>query len=51
MILILILGILISLLSVEFLYKGIRTKDYFLIYEGTINFIFGIFCIMVSNYF
>lgn len=51
MILVLILGILISLLSVEFLYKGIRTKDYFLLYEGMINFIFGIFCIMVSNYF
>lgn len=51
MILVLIWGIMISLLSVEFLYKGIRTKDHFLLYEGMINFIFGIFCIMVSNYF
>jgi hypothetical protein len=51
MIVVLILGILISLLSVEFFYRGIRTKDYYLLYEGMINFIFGIFCIMVSNYF
>lgn len=51
MIIVMILGILISLLSVDLFYKGMRTKDYFLLYEGVINFIFGIFCVIISNYF
>ena len=51
MIIVLILGTIISLLSLEFLYKGIKTQDYFLIYEGIVNFIFAVFCIIIANYF
>ncbi len=53
MIFCLILAILVVILGIEFLYKGVKIQDWFLIYEGIMNLIIAtvVLIFIYLNYF